>query len=168
IMHGSSSNTSPVREGLVAMLGPAVDSGLVCTLTALAIMLVIPVDVLSAYGAEGVKGLELATHAFSIAIPGGEYMLIVIVACFALSSMFSYSYYGTSCAAYLFGAQKSKWYAYAFIATIAIFAVVPLGAAVALCDIFYALMAIPTMITVIALSGRVRSVAKSYFSSIKE
>lgn len=163
IMHGSSSNTSPVREGLVAMLGPAVDSGLVCTLTAVAIMLAIPPETLSSISSEGIKGLEIATKAFSTAIPGGEYMLMAIVACFALSSMFSYSYYGTSCAAYLFGVRRSRWYAYAFIATIAVFAVVPLGAAVALCDIFYALMAIPTMISVLALSSKVRNITRRYF-----
>lgn len=164
IMHGSSSNDSPVREGLVAMLGPAVDSGLVCTLTALAIMLAIPSESLTLLSSQGVKGLEIATGAFSQAIPYGEYMLMAVVACFALSSMFSYSYYGTSCARYLFGAKNSRWYSYFFIATIAVFAVVPLGAAVALCDIFYALMALPTMISVIALSSRVRKITRSYFN----
>lgn len=89
---------------------------------------------------------------------------MAVVACFALSSMFSYSYYGTSCARYLFGAKNSRWYSYFFIATIAVFAVVPLGAAVALCDIFYALMALPTMISVIALSSRVRKITRSYFN----
>ncbi len=161
IMHGSSSNTSPVREGLIAMLGPSVDSGLVCTLTALAIMLALPSDALLQMSGD-IKGLEVATKAFSNAIPYGEYFLM---ACFALSSMFSYSYYGASCARYLFGPKRSAWYTYIFIATIAVFAVVPLGAAVALCDIFYALMAIPTMITVIALSGRVRAATKKYFTS---
>ncbi len=167
IMHGSSNNNSPVREGLVAMLGPAIDSGLVCTLTALAIMLAIPSESLAAMSGDGVKGLQVATHAFSIAIPYGEYLLMAIVACFALSSMFSYSYYGSSCARYLFGESKSKWYSYAFILTIAIFAVVPLGAAVALCDIFYALMAIPTMATVLVLSRKVRAVTREYFSAAK-
>lgn len=158
IMHGSSRNTNPVREGLVAMLGPAIDSGLVCTLTAVAILLCGNIDV------EGVKGLEVAMRAFGNAIPGGTYMLMFIVICFALSSMFSYSYYGTSCATYLFGARRGRWFTYFFVATLVIFAIVPLEAAVGMCDLFYALMAIPTMLSVILLSGRVRKATREFFA----
>ena len=159
IMHGSSRNNNPVREGLVAMLGPAIDSGLVCTLTAVAILLCGNIDV------EGVKGLEVAMRAFGNAIPGGTYMLMFIVICFALSSMFSYSYYGTSCATYLFGARRGRWFTYFFVATLVIFAIVPLEAAVGMCDLFYALMAIPTMISVILLSGRVRKATREFFTN---
>ena len=158
IMHGQSRNNSPVKEGLVAMLGPSIDSGLVCTLTALAILLCGDINV------EGVKGLQVAMGAFSSGIPYGEYLLMVIVACFALSSMFSYSFYGTSCAAYLFGEKRAKYYTWGFILTMVVFAVIPLETAVGLCDLFYALMAIPTMITLIALSGKVRAATKEYFS----
>ena len=159
IMHGSSRNNNPVREGLVAMLGPAIDSGLVCTLTAVAILLCGNIDV------EGVKGLEVAMRAFGNAIPGGTYMLMFIVICFALSSMFSYSYYGTSCATYLFGARRGRWFTYFFVATLVKFAIVPLEAAVGMCDLFYALMAIPTMISVILLSGRVRKATREFFTN---
>lgn len=150
IMHGASDNREPVREGLVAMLGPAIDSGLVCTLTALAILLCgeIPAD-------GSVKGLEIAMNAFHSAIPGGKYLLMVIVLCFALSSMFSYSFYGTRCAAYLWGEQRARWYTWFFIATLVIFAVIPLGVAVGFCDLFYALMAFPTMLTLILLRRHV-------------
>lgn len=150
IMHGASDNREPVREGLVAMLGPAIDSGLVCTLTALAILLCgeIPAD-------GSVKGLEIAMNAFHSAIPGGKYLLMVIVLCFALSSMFSYSFYGTRCAAYLWGEQRARWYTWFFIATLVIFAVIPLGIAVGFCDLFYALMAFPTMLTLILLRRHV-------------
>lgn len=158
IMHGASRNNEPVREGLVAMLGPSIDSGLVCTLTALAILLCGNIDV------EGVKGLQVAMDAFSAGIPYGEYLLMLVVACFALSSMFSYSYYGTRCAAYLVGERRAKYYTWAFIATLVVFAVIPLEAAVGLCDLFYALMAIPTMITLLLLSGRVRRATKEYFT----
>lgn len=159
IMHGASRNNEPVREGLVAMLGPAIDSGLVCTLTALAIMLCgdIPTG-------EGIKGLEVAMGAFGNAMPYGEYLLMFIVFCFALSSMFSYSFYGNRCASYLFGEKRGRYYSYAFIATLVIFAVIPVGAAVGLCDLFYALMAFPTMITVLALRRHVKKASAEYFS----
>lgn len=159
IMHGASRNNRPVREGLIAMLGPGIDSGLVCTLTALAILLCVP----EVQDIQGVKGLALAMTAFSRGIPYGEYILMFVVVCFALSSMFSYSYYGSTCASYLFGTRRARWYVYAFILSLIVFAVVPLEAAVGLCDLFYALMAFPTMIAVLALSRKVRAATKKYF-----
>lgn len=168
LMHGQSRNNEPVREGLVAMLGPSIDSGLVCTLTAFAIMLMVPpsdLDLLRT--SHDLKGLQVAMNAFSSAIPYGQYLLMLVVACFAFSSMFSYSFYGTRCAAYLFGEKRARYYTWGFIATLVIFAVIPLKAAVGLCDIFYALMAIPTMIALIALSGKVRQATKDYFSRRK-
>lgn len=161
IMHGASKNDRPVREGLIAMLGPSIDSGLVCTLTAIAILLCGDINV------DGIKGLEVAMNAFSSAIPAGEYLLMFVVACFALSSMFSYSFYGTTCANYLFGTRLGHYYRWVFIASLVVFAVVPLEAAVGLCDFFYALMAVPTMVAVIALSGKVRAAARQYFSKDK-
>ena len=160
IMHGASANKSPVREGLIAMLGPGIDSGLVCTLTALAILLCVP----EVQDIEGVQGLSIAVTAFSRGIPYGEYLLIFIVVCFALSSMFSYSFYGSTCASYLFGSRSARWYTYAFILSLVIFAVVPPSSAVAMCDLFYAFMALPTMIAVLLLSGRVRRMTREYFS----
>jgi len=160
IMHGASSNDKPVREGLVAMLGPSIDSGFVCTLTALAILLCGDISA----SADGVKGLEVALGAFGSAIPGGELMLMGIVLCFALSSMFSYSFYGNRCAAYLFGERRARWYTWFFILTLVVFAVMPLGMAVGFCDLFYALMAFPTMLTLLMLSPRVRRELSAYTS----
>ena len=156
IMHGASRNNQPVREGLIAMLGPSIDSGLVCTLTAVAILLCGDINV------EGVKGLEVAMKAFSNAIPAGDILLMCIVICFAMSSMFSYSFYGTTCANYLFGSRRGRYYAWFFLASLVVFAVVPLEAAVGACDLFYALMAIPTMIAILYLSPRVRRATKDY------
>lgn len=162
IMHGASKNDQPVREGLVAMLGPSIDSGLVCTLTALAILLCGDINV------EGVQGLQVAMSAFGNAIPGGKYLLMAIVICFGMSSMFSYSFYGNRCASYLFGAKNAKYYTYFFILSLVVFAVVPLSAAVGVCDLFYGLMAFPTMIAILILSPKVKQATKEYFSQIKK
>jgi AGCS family alanine or glycine:cation symporter len=159
IMHSESRNTSPVREGLVAMLGPGIDSGFVCTLTALALLVAGDFS-----GVDGVKGLEIAMQAFGNAIPYGEYILMLIVLCFGLSSLFSYSFYGNRCATYLFGERRARIHTWFFIITLILFAVVPLQAAVGLCDLLYAFMAIPTMITVLLLSNKVRSLTRSHFS----
>ena len=162
LMHGASRNETPVREGLIAMLGPSIDSGLVCTLTAIAILLCGDIDV------EGVKGLQVAVDAFSKAIPGGQYLLMLVVACFALSSMFSYSFYGTTCATYLFGSRIGRHYRLVFILSMVVFAMIPLEAAVGVCDLFYALMAFATMTTVLALSGHVRRATREYFAKDKD
>ena len=89
------------------------------------------------------------------------------MACFALSSMFSYSFYGNRCAAYLFGESRARYYTWFFIATLVIFAVIPLSAAVSLCDLFFALMVFPTMATLLRLSGVVRRHTALYFNSRK-
>lgn len=157
IMHGASRNKVPVREGLIAMLGPSIDSGLVCTLTAIAILLCGDLNV------EGIKGLEVAMKAFAKGIPAGDILLMCIVICFALSSMFSYSFYGTTCANYLFGTRRGRYYRWFFLASLVVFAVVPLEAAVGACDLFYALMAIPTMIALLMLSPKVRKATAEYF-----
>lgn len=161
IMHGASTNKHPVREGLIAMLGPSIDSGLVCTLTAIAILLCGDINV------EGVKGLEVAMQAFSAGIPYGDVLLMCVVICFAMSSMFSYSFYGTTCANYLFGTRYGRYYAWIFLASLIVFSIVPLEAAVGACDLFYALMALPTMIAVLALSPKVRKATADYFSNDK-
>lgn len=164
LMHGASTNREPVREGLMAMLGPSIDSGLVCTLTALAILLCVP----EIGDIEGIKGLSIAMTAFGRGIPYGQYLLLFVVVCFAMSSMFSYSFYGTTCANYLFGTKKGRLYSYVFLGSLIVFAVVPIDTAVAACDLFYALMALPTMTAVLLLSGRVRKMTKEYFSKDKK
>lgn len=158
IMHGSSSCREPVKEGLVAMLCPALDSGFVCTLTAFAILLCMPPAV------DGLVGLDVALRAFGSGIPLGNYLLMFVVLCFAVSSMFSYSFYGRQCARYLFGERGSQFYTWFFILSLILFAMVPLSSAVALCDLFYALMAFPTMLTLILLRKRVKEETNSYFS----
>lgn len=159
IMHGASRNTNPIREGLIAMLGPGIDSGLVCTLSAVAILLCGNIDV------DGVKGLEVATRAFASSVPAGDMLLMCVIVCFALSSMFSASFYGTTCANYLFGCRRGRFYAWVFLLSLVVAAVVPIETAVGICDLSYVLMAIPTMVAVLALSSKVRRVTNDYFKT---
>ena len=62
------------------------------------------------------------------------------------------------------GERRARYYTWAYIASLAVFAVVPLGIAVSMTDLFYACMAFPAMFTIIILSGRVRSATRRYFS----
>ena len=161
MMHGASKNTEPVREGLIAMLGPAIDSGLVCTLTS------IPIIIADNYvGLTDPKGLYVALGAWGQLLPGiGQLLLMTIVFFFAFSTMFSYSYYGQKCTNYLFGAHNVKWYNYYYLAMIVVAAVIPLKTMVSIMDLAFALMALCTMFTIIALSPRVKRQMKEYFKN---
>ena len=82
---------------------------------------------------------------------------------FAFSTMFSYSYYGQKCTGFLFGARYSKYYNWFFLAMLIVAAVIPLKVAVSLIDAAYALMAIPTMLTLFILAPKVRKAMDDYF-----
>ena len=159
MMHGASKNTEPVREGLVAMIGPSIDSGLVCTLTALAIL------VNGNYEVSQLQGIQMAMNSFQVSIPGvGHYLLLGMAVIFAFSTMFSYSYYGVKCTNFLFGAKYAYLYNYFFLAMLVVGAVISLDVVVGVIDSAYALMAIPTMFTLIVLSPKVKKEMKIYFN----
>jgi AGCS family alanine or glycine:cation symporter len=168
MMHGASKNNEPVREGLVAMIGPSIDSGLVCTLTAIAILIQRDVLALGNGVSGSIAGLSVALQAFDASIPGvGKYLLLAMLFFFAFSTMFSYSYYGQKCTGFLFGAKYSKYYNIFFLIMLVVAAMIPLKAAVGLIDIAYALMAFPTMITLFILSPKVKAEMKKYFAKNK-
>nr|HAD51011.1 sodium/alanine symporter [Algoriphagus sp.] len=139
MVHGASKNREPIREGLIAMLGPFIDTIVVCTLTALVIMLT------GVWQSTEADGVRLTLNAFETALPGiGKYLLMTAVLIFALSTMFTYSYYGHKCFNYLFGAKKADFYNYFYLITIVMGAVASLEVVVSLVDGMYAIMAIPT------------------------
>lgn len=157
MMHGASRNAEPVREGYVAMLGPAIDSGLVCTLTA------IPILIADCYHVEGVKGLSVALSSFDVLIPvAGKYLLMLMVIVFAFSTMFSYSYYGRTCTEYLFSKKSARVYDIFYLFMLLIASVITLDVAVSLMDLAFALMTVPTMYTLLRLSPRVVRAMKEY------
>ncbi len=158
MMHGASKNSEPVREGLVAMIGPSIDSGLVCTLTALAVL------INGQYEVSQIQGIQMAMNSFEASIPGvGHYLLMFIVLFFAFSTMFSYSYYGVKCTNFLFGAKYANYYNYFFLVMLIVGSVISLDAVVGIIDSAYALMAIPTMITLLLLSPKVKKEMNIYF-----
>ena len=169
MMHGASKNNQPVKEGLVAMIGPSIDSGLVCTLTALAILIQRDVLPLGDGISGSMAGLSIALQAFDASIPGlGKYFLLIMLFFFAFSTMFSYSYFGQKCTGFLFGAIYSKYYNFFFLIMLVVAAMIPLKAAVGLIDLAYALMAFPTMITLFILAPKVKAAMKVYFAKEKK
>ena len=134
---------------------------LVCTLTAF------PIFIAGNYASEGgIKGLYIALNSFEQLLPGyGHYLLMVMVFFFAFSTMFSYSYYGLKCTNFLFGAENAKYYNYFYLVMIVVAAMIPLGAVVAIMDLAFALMALPTMTSLLLLAPRVRRKMKEYFAN---
>ena len=160
--HGASKTSEPVREGLVAMLGPAIDTLFVCTLTALAIL------VTGVWQSSDANGVSLTAMAFNDAIPGiGKYVLLLCIATFSISSLFTYSYYGTKCMSFLFGDHNKHYYNYFYIASILLGATTSLSLMLNLIDGTFALMAIPTMTATLILAPKVVKEAKAYFIRMK-
>jgi AGCS family alanine or glycine:cation symporter len=163
MVHGASKNNEPVREGLIAMLGPFIDTIVVCTLTALVIM------VTGVWKSGERDGVLLTLFAFEQGLPGiGKYLLMFAVLVFALSTMFTYSYYGHKCFNYLFGADKADYYNYFYLLTIVGGAVTSLQVVMSFVDGMYAIMAFPTMISALYLAPKVKAATKSYFERMKE
>lgn len=162
MVHGDSKTDEPVREGLVAMLGPAIDTLVVCTLTALVIL---STGVYEPYLGESVQGIPLTLEAFNTAIPSvGGYLLGLAILIFALSTLLSYSYYGVKCMGFMFGAKNGKIYNYIYIGTIVVGAVSSLDFVFTLIDSSFALMAIPTMVSAIYLAPKALAASKDYFA----
>lgn len=157
--HGVAKTAEPVREGLVAMLGPFIDTIVVCTLTGLAILIT------GVWQTSDSNGVTLTAQAFQSAFPGfGQYILMLCILIFSITSLFSYSYYGSKCLGFLIGADKKHYYNYFYVFTILYGSISSLAAIISLIDAGFALMAIPTMIAVIKLSPKVRKAANDYFS----
>ena len=143
------------------MLGPAIDTLIVCTLTALAIMIT------GVWKTSETNGVTLTVEAFEIAMPGaGKYILTLCATIFATTSLFSLSYYGEKCFSYMFGAHRKRYYNYFYVMSIIFGAVASLTAIISLIDGMYATMAIPTMISALYLAPKVRKASKDYFGKL--
>ena len=160
---GASKNNQPIKSGLVAMIGPLIDTIIVCTITGLVILL-------SSEWIEGTySGVSLTQKSFSNYLGlAGDYILIFSVATFTLSTMFGYSYYGCKCASYLFGANSKFYYRIFYVLTLVLGSVLSLDLAVNIVDAMFALMAFPTMISALYLAPNIKKEANRYFALIKD
>lgn len=157
--HGAAKTTEPVREGLVAMIGPFIDTIVVCSLTAFVILSS------GNWHIEGIRGVSLTTQAFEAAMGDfGKVALVVIVVLFGVSTMFGYSYYGRKSFSYLFGAENGRIYEWFYLAMLFVGAVWSAGLVVNLIDTTFAMMALPNMLAVLLLAPKVMEATRDYFS----
>ncbi len=158
--HGAAKTNEPIKEGLVATLGPIIDTLIVCTCTAIAILVSGALD-------NGFTGVSLTAHAYELAFPGfGAYLLVLIVFFLSTSTVLSFWYYGSKCAEFLFGPKFQKFYVWFYLSLIIVGAIASLKIVINVLDIMYALMAIPTMTSTVLLASKVKAEAKKYFSNL--
>ena len=161
--HGAAKTREPVREGLVAMLGPFIDTIVVCSITGIVILLS------GLWQGDETSGVTLTTMAFSQELGSmGKSLLLICVFIFSLTTMFGQSYYGSKCIGYLFGTRWQQKYNLFYVIAVIFGAVVSLNVVINIIDGVYALMAIPTMVSALLLSPQVMKEAKRYFANLKQ
>ena len=158
--HGAAKTKEPVREGLVAMLGPFIDTIIVCSITAIVILL-------SGVYTQDLNGVSMTVSAFEHELGTlGKIVIMVAVLTFSLSTMFGYSYYGRKCTSYLFGTKWKIVYNWFYIMMIVLASTISIDIAINFMDSAFALMVIPTIISTILLAPKVLSESKRYFNQI--
>ena len=159
--HGAAKTGEPIREGLAAMVEPVIDTIIVCTMTALAII------VTGVWKDSDASGITLTVAAFSKGIPVfGPYILMACVIIFSMTTMFAFPYYGTKCFSFLLGVKYKIIYQLFYVAVLPVGAVSALTVVVSVIDTAYASMAFPTMISALILSPKVIKAAKVYFAGL--
>lgn len=157
IAHGATKTREPVREGLVAMLGPFIDTIIVCTMTALAI-------VSTGVWNSGVSGLDLTASAFGAKLSFGQEIVSISIIFFAFTTIIGWSYYGERSFAYLFG-EKWVWtYHLIYVCCVPLGAIFKLSLVWTISDIFNAFMVLPNLIGLLLLSPIVLRETKDYFA----
>ena len=158
--HGAAQTREPVREGMVAMLGPVIDTLIVCTCTALVIL------ISGVWQSGESNGVTLTANAFGDLFPhGGAVILAVLVSLLSLSTVFTFWYYGSKCLGFLIGAKYQHYYIWWYLVLVVLGSVASLKLVVSLVDSMYALMAIPTMTSALLLAPKVNRAARQYLKS---
>lgn len=163
--HAAARTSEPVREGLVAMLGPFIDTIIICTMTALVIV------IMGAWGEarpEALKGAALSAYAFEQALgKAGGWVVGFGLMFFAFSTIIAWSYYGDRSAEFLFGERAVLPYRIVYTVIVVIGAYIPLQLVWNFADIANILMAAPNLISLILLAGLVKKLSDEYIGKYK-
>ncbi len=158
IAHAAARTNQPVQQGMIAMLGTFIDTLVVCTMTGLVIVIM---DVWPS----GVSGASLTTAAFSSALPGGEYIVVVGLCLFAFTTMIGWSYYGERCIVFLLGARAITPFRVAWVLVVPLGTTIHLDTVWLIADTLNAFMALPNLIALLLLSPLVFSITRAYFEN---
>ena len=157
----------PVRQGLVSMTGTFIDTIVICTMTGLSI-------VITGTWNTGLEGVAITTAAFQKGLPFpptvASFSLMVCLVFFAFTTILGWDYYGERCLEYLFNRNKTavKTYRWLYILCVFIGPYMTVAAVWNIADIFNALMALPNLIALLALSGVIKKETEDYFTRMKK
>ncbi|MCC6689270.1 MAG: alanine:cation symporter family protein, partial [Saprospiraceae bacterium] len=170
IAHSAVRTRYPASEGIVALLEPFIDTIIVCTMTALIIVISNTNHHFLEYGSgTGLNGVALTSAAFETTLPGFSYILALAVFLFAFSTMISWSYYGLQAWLYLFGRTKSNELSYKviFLIFVVIGGSIQLNSVIGISDSMILAMVFPNLIGLLVLSPVVKEEVSRYLAAIK-
>jgi alanine or glycine:cation symporter, AGCS family len=172
IAHAASQTNNPVRQGIIASLGSFIDTIVICTMTALVIM-ISPLMKIGADGLmtvrDGLNGAALTTQAYNEALPGGIGQFIVSfgLVFFAFSTILTWYYYGFKSLEYIVGTKVAEYYKWIWVVLVFVGSYVPLSFVWDISDAFNGLMILPNIIALVGLSGVVFSMLKDAEPDLK-
>ncbi len=172
IAHAAARTDEPVREGIVAMIGPFIDTIVVCTMTALTILItksnLDPATGLPFAGdVSNEMGVELTSAAFSTLGDWAPKLLCIAVVIFAYSTMISWSYYGERAVEYLFGERGIRPYRFVYVFFVVVGPMVSLSSVIDFSDMMLFSMGFPNILGMVLLSGVVSKHAGTYIGKLK-
>ncbi len=162
--HSAARTDEPVREGIVALLEPFIDTMFICNMTAIVIVLT---GVYADPAAADLDGAKLSATSFATIISWFPYVIAIAGFLFAISTMISWSYYGQQSWAYLFGDKTVNIYKVLFLICGFIGAVINLDLVLEFSDIVLLAMSLPNLLGCFLLSGVVARELNSYMSRLK-
>ena len=162
IAHAAAQTNSPVRQGIIAMLGTFIDTLVVCTMTALVILTSGAWTMTGADG-NGLTGVVLTSAGFENTMAGGQYIVTIALAVFAFTTILGWSYYGERCWQYLFSEKSLMVYRALWVLAALSFANVKVDLVWNLSDTLNGLMAVPNLIGLLLLAPMVFKVTREYF-----
>jgi len=157
IAHAAAQTDDPVRQGMIAMLGTFIDTIIVCTMTALVILL-------TGAWTSGENGASLSTLAYGQGITGGNYIVTIGLVVFAFTTLIGWSYYGERCAEFIFGTAIIIPYRIVWVVAVMTGALIKLNFVWLLADVMNGFMAIPNLIALAVLSPVIFKVTKDYLN----
>ncbi|MFQ5469931.1 MAG: alanine/glycine:cation symporter family protein [Gammaproteobacteria bacterium] len=159
IAHAAAKTSQPTQQGMIGMLGTFIDTVIVCTMTALVI-------IISGAWMDGSTGASLSALAFETGIPNiGGHIVTFSLVIFAFTTILGWSYYGERCAEYLFGVRSILYYRLLWLIALPIGAMGKLAVIWLLADVLNGLMALPNLIALVILSPVVFRLTKLYFNN---
>ena len=165
--HAASSESNPVKQGMYGIFEVFMDTIVICTLTALTLLCGVESGVAIEWGQSA--GTELIAAAFSTVFGAkiGSLLVAVGIGLFALSTILSWSLYGTRCCEFMLGTAKTRIYQVIFIAMVIVGATLELELVWNIADTLNGFMAVPNLIALLALSGVVIKLTKDHFAELK-